>query len=139
MNRSISSLLHGSGAMITLWLIGRAFVPRRPVRIMIVPRNTFLELPCSVISWRKGCPCSAILSRKPGPGAFDPAEDLIMDSRDLQLPGLRLGGTLRVPSSPKGLILFAHGSGSSRFSPRNTAVAARLNEADFATLLIDLL
>lgn len=62
-----------------------------------------------------------------------------MDVRDLQLPRLRLGATLRVPSSAKGLIVFAHGSGSSRFSPRNAAVAARLNEAGFATLLIDLL
>ncbi len=51
----------------------------------------------------------------------------------------RLPGLLTVPPTPDGLIVFAHGSGSSRFSPRNTAVARRLNEAGFGTLLFDLL
>jgi putative phosphoribosyl transferase len=62
-----------------------------------------------------------------------------MKVRDLQLPNLGLGASLRMPDSPKGMIVFAHGSGSSRFSPRNVAVAARLNEAGFGTLLLDLL
>ena len=48
-------------------------------------------------------------------------------------------GNLHVPTDAKGLVLFAHGSGSSRFSPRNQYVANVLNEADIATLLIDLL
>jgi len=43
------------------------------------------------------------------------------------------------PGDGKGFILFAHGSGSSRHSPRNRAVAARLNEAGFHTVLLDLL
>jgi pimeloyl-ACP methyl ester carboxylesterase len=60
-------------------------------------------------------------------------------TKEIQLPGLGLGATLRSPSSPKGLILFAHGSGSSRFSPRNTFVAETLNQAGFGTLLLDLL
>lgn len=50
-----------------------------------------------------------------------------------------LEGILKVPSSATGIVLFAHGSGSSRFSPRNTYVADILNEAGLATLLIDLL
>jgi putative phosphoribosyl transferase len=48
-------------------------------------------------------------------------------------------GNLRVPNDAKGVVLFAHGSGSSRFSPRNQYVAKVLNNAYVATLLIDLL
>ena len=48
-------------------------------------------------------------------------------------------GNLRVPAGAKGVVLFAHGSGSSRFSPRNQYVANVLNNAEIATLLIDLL
>jgi putative phosphoribosyl transferase len=48
-------------------------------------------------------------------------------------------GDLAVPETPAGLVIFAHGSGSSRRSPRNRAVAGFLNDAGFATLLIDLL
>jgi predicted phosphoribosyltransferase/dienelactone hydrolase len=51
----------------------------------------------------------------------------------------RLEGFLGVPSDPIGLVIFAHGSGSGRFSPRNNYVARRLEAAGFATLLVDLL
>jgi hypothetical protein len=44
-------------------------------------------------------------------------------------PGVRLHGTLNVPLGATGLVIFAHGSGSSRHSPRNKQVAATLNEA----------
>jgi putative phosphoribosyl transferase len=54
-------------------------------------------------------------------------------------PGLRLAGDLRLPEPAAGLVMFAHGSGSSRLSPRNRQVAEALNEAGFATLLFDLL
>jgi dienelactone hydrolase len=50
-----------------------------------------------------------------------------------------LQGLLRAPPSPVGIVLFAHGSGSSRRSPRNTQVANLLGGAGFATLLFDLL
>ena len=53
--------------------------------------------------------------------------------------GIELSGTLGLPDDPAGLVIFAHGSGSSRLSPRNRAVAAHLNAAGFATLLFDLL
>ncbi|MDV3240453.1 MULTISPECIES: dienelactone hydrolase family protein [Methylocaldum] len=53
--------------------------------------------------------------------------------------GVTLSGSLFIPDQPQGLVIFAHGSGSSRFSPRNRAVADFLNRADLATLLFDLL
>jgi dienelactone hydrolase len=52
---------------------------------------------------------------------------------------VKLAGTLRIPDSPGGIVLFAHGSGSSRFSPRNRRVAETLEQEGLATLLIDLL
>ncbi len=60
-------------------------------------------------------------------------------SINLTIPPLGLAGTLAVPKAALGLVVFAHGSGSSRFSPRNTAVAQALNHRGFATLLFDLL
>lgn len=54
-------------------------------------------------------------------------------------PGARVTGDLRLPQPAAGLVIFAHGSGSSRLSPRNRQVAEALNEAGFATLLFDLL
>jgi putative phosphoribosyl transferase len=53
--------------------------------------------------------------------------------------GAALTGDLIVPPDAKGIVAFAHGSGSSRLSPRNRFVATTLNEAGLATLLIDLL
>jgi dienelactone hydrolase len=50
-----------------------------------------------------------------------------------------LAGNLTVPAAARGVVLFAHGSGSSRHSPRNRYVAQALNEAGLATLLLDLL
>ncbi|HXH20177.1 MAG TPA: dienelactone hydrolase family protein [Chitinophagales bacterium] len=53
--------------------------------------------------------------------------------------GIRLKGLIKKPAQATGLIIFSHGSGSSRFSPRNTLVAERLHATGFATLLLDLL
>ena len=50
-----------------------------------------------------------------------------------------LEGNLVLPAGPSGMVLFAHGSGSGRFSPRNQFVAQSLTEAGLGTLLIDLL
>jgi putative phosphoribosyl transferase len=52
---------------------------------------------------------------------------------------LSLEGTLRRPAQALGMVIFAHGSGSGRFSPRNNFVARRLQQGSMATLLIDLL
>ena len=57
----------------------------------------------------------------------------------LTLPGAELGGSLTLPDEARGLVLFAHGSGSSRHSPRNRYVAEVLQAAGLGTLLIDLL
>src|SRR6266508_2934939 len=51
----------------------------------------------------------------------------------------RLAGDLAVPEGARGVVLFAHGSGSGRHSPRNRHVAAALGQAGLATLLLDLL
>ena len=53
--------------------------------------------------------------------------------------GVTLEGALVIPGGAKGVVLFAHGSGSSRHSPRNTFVAGVLQEGGLGTLLIDLL
>jgi len=50
-----------------------------------------------------------------------------------------LDGDLQIPAGARGLVIFAHGSGSSRFSTRNRFVARVLRDAGFATLLLDLL
>jgi dienelactone hydrolase len=50
-----------------------------------------------------------------------------------------LEGNLTLPEGARGIVLFAHGSGSSRFSPRNCYVAQQLNREKLATLLVDLL
>src|SRR6266545_909718 len=50
-----------------------------------------------------------------------------------------LSGNLNIPKDANALVLFAHGSGSSRHSPRNRFVAQTLNQAGLATLLFDLL
>src|SRR5450759_541517 len=51
----------------------------------------------------------------------------------------RLPGVLELPPGPRGMVLFAHGSGSSRLSPRNSYVAGELRRAGLGTLLLDLL
>src|SRR6266511_3705388 len=57
----------------------------------------------------------------------------------VQADDAELEGALTVPGAPVGIVLFAHGSGSSRHSPRNRFVAAELRRASLATLLTDLL
>lgn len=61
--------------------------------------------------------------------------------RAVRIPvgGVELEGTLSIPPDAAGLVVFAHGSGSSRFSPRNQFVANTLETQGFATLLFDLL
>lgn len=53
--------------------------------------------------------------------------------------GVTLAGDLTLPPHARGIVLFAHGSGSSRHSPRNRLVATALNRHGLATLLVDLL
>jgi pimeloyl-ACP methyl ester carboxylesterase len=58
---------------------------------------------------------------------------------DIPADGVYLDGSLTLPDRPGGVVIFAHGSGSSRHSPRNTYVANTLHEHGIATLLFDLL
>jgi len=57
----------------------------------------------------------------------------------ISLGKISLTGNLLIPSGAKGIVLFAHGSGSSRHSPRNQFVAEQLKKGNLGTLLIDLL
>jgi putative phosphoribosyl transferase len=69
------------------------------------------------------------------------AADTRTRQREVEIPSgrRRLSGSLRVPPGAKGVVAFAHGSGSGRFSPRNQFVARALEEGGLATLLLDLL
>jgi pimeloyl-ACP methyl ester carboxylesterase len=62
-------------------------------------------------------------------------------ARDILIPsgGVRLAGELNIPANANGIVLFAHGSGSSRHSPRNKYVARILHDSNIGTLLLDLL
>src|SRR5450759_1978616 len=72
----------------------------------------------------------------PGQADDPPVRD---EDVNVQAGPVRLGGHLTVPEAAVGVVLFAHGSGSSRHSSRNRYVAAVLNQAGLATLLFDLL
>jgi putative phosphoribosyl transferase len=62
-------------------------------------------------------------------------EDLVI----IEVGGVELSGNLKIPKGAKGIVLFAHGSGSGRLSPRNQYVAKVLREKNLGTLLFDLL
>lgn len=76
----------------------------------------------------------------PGPpGPFVDSGDAYSGEVDIDEGGVRLEGLLNIPTNPRGLVVFAHGSGSSRHSPRNRHVATLLNQSGLGTLLFDLL
>lgn len=65
----------------------------------------------------------------------------IMKAEEIEIPLLskRLKGDLVIPDNAIGIVVFAHGSGSSRFSPRNKLVAELIQQNGIGTLLFDLL
>jgi putative phosphoribosyl transferase len=80
---------------------------------------------------------AAAAAPSPRPAAADP---LVRDEEvEVTAGPVRLAGHLTVPEHAVGTVVFAHGSGSSRHSPRNRYVASVLNDARLATLLFDLL
>jgi putative phosphoribosyl transferase len=84
------------------------------------------------------------MSGQPGTSRVPPGGSRVPlgGSKDISLPvesGEQVSGDLVVPAGAAGIVVFAHGSGSSRLSSRNRRVAATLHEAGFATLLFDLL
>jgi len=85
---------------------------------------------------RKASSPGGCSSRRPEGGGSPRARD---EDVELTAGNVRLSGHLTVPRRPLGLVVFAHGSGSSRHSPRNRYVASALNEAGMGTLLFDLL
>jgi putative phosphoribosyl transferase len=74
----------------------------------------------------------SVMTAAPGPATHE---------RTVAIPagGAELTGILAVPPGARGIVVFAHGSGSGRLSPRNQAVAGELQRAGLATLLMDLL
>lgn len=78
-----------------------------------------------------GPPCGQVEAEDGWPGRDEDVE--------LSVGPVSLAGHLTIPSQSLGLVVFAHGSGSSRRSPRNQYVATALNEAGLGTLLFDLL
>ncbi|RIK09496.1 MAG: phosphoribosyl transferase [Acidobacteria bacterium] len=77
----------------------------------------------------------------PAADASDPAGSLGVGPQEVSITAGRavLQGRLTIPLEPRGIVIFAHGSGSSRLSPRNIEVAEALNASGMATLLFDLL
>jgi putative phosphoribosyl transferase len=73
------------------------------------------------------------------PAVLRRGSTVLDDEVDLDIGPVRLGGHLRVPEGACGVVVFAHGSGSSRHSRRNQLVASALDDAGLATLLFDLL
>ena len=69
------------------------------------------------------------------------SDSMIHNQTEMKIPidNVEVDGTLTMPPGAKAVVLFAHGSGSSRFSPRNKYVAKEFNKAKIATLLFDLL
>lgn len=81
----------------------------------------------------------ALLEAARAPVSAEVPGDPFVQDVEVDVGGARLGGHLVVPPRARGLVIFAHGSGSSRHSPRNRHVAGVLNDAGLGTLLADLL
>src|SRR5205823_3571183 len=77
--------------------------------------------------------------RRPGKGGTEVATVPVTRSVEIQVPGATVHGDMSVPEGTNALVVFAHGSGSSRHSPRNRQVAERLHAEGLGTLLFDLL
>src|SRR4029077_5227025 len=87
----------------------------------------------------KTCASCLAAQRKQDPHQASKSKTRIMSEVQIQAGRAVLPGDLRIPKKAAALVLFAHGSGSSRHSPRNQFVARTLNDAGLATLLFDLL
>lgn len=90
-----------------------------------------------VVSYLERAGAPAAMTASAAPPADDPS--LRDDEVVVNAGAVLLAGHLTVPEHPAGIVLFAHGSGSSRHSPRNRYVAAVLHRAGLGTLLFDLL
>ncbi len=68
-----------------------------------------------------------------------PVDELVDRAVRVRIDGVELDADLRIPPHPRGVVIFAHGSGSGRRSPSNRLVAEELEQSGFATILVDLL
>ena len=91
-----------------------------------------------MLGWNLFLLCENRAGAVKGPAS---TQEPVVQERPIYIPGgqVMLEGDLAIPTSARGMVLFAHGSGSSRYSPRNRYVARVLQRAGFATLLMDLL
>jgi putative phosphoribosyl transferase len=106
--------------------VGGAYADFRPV----------LDEEVLELLYRSGPPATGAADPPAGAAAAPPVRD---EEVEVVTGAARLAGHLTVPGNPLGLVVFVHGSGSSRHSPRNRYVADVLHEAGLATLLFDLL
>ncbi len=114
-------------------------------------RRAVMGSVAEAVTRRAHCPVATVRPSVPVPlepatsatAALDSSIDLGVGDpvREVAIPvgPHTLRGTLQWAGKPRGIVVFAHGSGSSRHSPRNQFVAGTLVEAGFATLLMDLL
>lgn len=97
---------------------------------------------CQVVPgfWKKGEAALLLFIRRES--RLAQMDGTSRSNSNVQVPignNITLEGNLNIPENAQGVVLFVHGSGSSRFSPRNQYVAKELQQAGFATLLIDML
>jgi putative phosphoribosyl transferase len=121
---------------------GRASGWRGGERNLASWRPAFSDRQPPALSLRRGlAPAEpwrcAMADRNSRPGPLDHAYD--PPEVEVSIEPLGLPGTLVRPAAGQGIVLFAHGSGSSRLSPRNRLVAKRLQRSGLGTLLFDLL
>ncbi len=96
------------------------------------PQTSDDEVTDLLVRARRAFPAAAAVDRRDHPPRRD-------EEVRVAAGPVTVGGHLTVPENPRGVVVFAHGSGSSRHSPRNRYVAGVLNDAGLATLLFDLL
>ncbi|MBN9118652.1 MAG: universal stress protein [Planctomycetes bacterium] len=111
-------------------------------------RRSLMGSVAEAVTRRAGCPVATVRSSVPVPAEAVPAAGVPNAElgggdpvREVVIPvgPVALRGTLRWTGKPRGVVVFAHGSGSGRHSPRNQFVGGVLVGAGFATLLVDLL
>jgi dienelactone hydrolase len=116
--------------------MGRKFIGQLALQL---PAVAAVYRPLAAPLQRRACQCEKFITGRNT--VMDRTSKIKVEDRSVQVPSgpISLEGNLRVPENARGVVLFAHGSGSSRHSPRNRYVAETLNQAGLATLLIDLL
>lgn len=126
--------LHAIG----LWYDDFSQTTDQEVRELLATAQAFGQPPTAEAGYAKWIDLSMQDAQTRWPDEPSPASG---NSQTVEVPThtVTLAGTLTIPEQASGLVLFAHGSGSSRLSPRNQYVAQVLQQTGLATLLVDLL